>query len=194
MQKSTPLKTKILTRYELEHFKPSPRSILLAISDSPNDRAHVDLSQWDKVYFHSFVDAGYDEESIATFGRDFDRVYADYISPEKVSDLRSDLNLIMADSPELLVIESEGGKGRTQAIAQYLRDGFGSIVEQEIGEANQTVLRLLNNDISLLRVIASARSGELDEQNDLNFDAEETPTTLISKLLNFFGVEQKPRH
>lgn len=191
MTTSSPPRVLMLSRYDLEHFTPPQNSILVSISDTPDDLALVRSEQWQNVHYHTFIDSGYDEESVENFGRDFDHIFADYITPDKASALIHDLELIVEAQPSLIVVESDGGNGRRLAVSRFLLSRFGCEFDQTDGEANITVLRLLNRDPVLLEAIVSARSGESEAQKELSPTPSEQG--FLSKFLGLIGIEQNPR-
>lgn len=191
MHQAHPFQVQFMSRYDIEHFTPPPRSVLISIADNENDRAKIDLSSWDGVYFQSFIDAGYDEESLS-FGQDFDKVYADYITPEKAQSLRHDIEDALMKRPDLVVINCHAGRSRSAAVAQYLKERYGADMTQDTSEANQTVFRLLRLDRGLMDAIEESRNSPT--ANLVDPTTEETePTGFIYKLLALFGVDTRPR-
>lgn len=191
MQQAHPFQVLFMSRYDIEHFTPPPRSVLISIADNENDRAKIDHSKWDGVYFQSFIDAGYDEESLS-FGQDFDKVYADYITPEKAQSLRHDIEDALSKRPDLVVINCLAGRSRSAAVAQYLKERYGAEVTQETGEANQTVFRLLRLDRDLMDAIEESRNSANVEAGEHRTEEPE-PSGFIYKLLALFGVDTRPR-
>lgn len=186
-----PFQALFMSRYDIEHFTPPPRAALISIADNENDKAKIDPSKWSGVYYHFFIDAGYDEESLS-FGQDFDQVYADYITPEKAQALRQDIEKALGTGPDLVVINCHAGRSRSAAVAQYLSERYGAKLTQETNEANQTVFRLLRFDRSLLDAIESSRNDKNLGQNPVQ-DEQPAPTGFIVRLLNLFGVDTSPR-
>lgn len=193
MPHRNPTRVLMMTRYELERFSPPQASMLISISDSPGDPAHVSVENWERVYFHSFVDTSYDEETIEGFGKEYDHVFADAITPEKALKLINDIEAMMELQPELIVVECDAGPGRSASIAQYLMKRYSCECDQEITDVNMAVLRLLNHDQTLRHAIESARSGEMDHQKYGGDPQPAPPQGFLSRLLGLFGVEQNPR-
>jgi hypothetical protein len=182
------LKTQFMSRYDLEHFNPPANAVLISISDNEDDKAQVNKALWSDVSFHTFIDAGYDEETIS-YGLDYDRVFSDYITPEKANALRADIERMLSTKPALFVINCQAGRSRSAAVAKYLHERYSAEISQDTPDANQTVLRLLRSDPRLLASIQAARSGELDAQS--NVEEREKPRNLISRLLEFIGVDTR---
>ncbi|MGI0646895.1 hypothetical protein ACRCPS_17920 [Pseudomonas aeruginosa] len=178
-----------MSRLDLEDFTPPPGAMLIVLSDDLGDKPRIDPTQWAMITQHAFVDGGYDEETIAQFGSDYDRVYADYITPEKAEELRRVIMAMANARPPLIVASCQAGRSRSAAVAQYIKDHYGAALEKETPEANQTVLRLLRVDFALNNAIAEARSGSADATQT---QEQEPQRGFLSKLLEFFGVQQTP--
>lgn len=190
---SPPLHVQFMSRADVESFTPPPNAMLISISDTPDDKAHIQPAMWRQVGMYHFVDGGYDEEAIATFGSDFDRIYgADYFTPEKADTMRADIDRMVGLMPQLLVVNCQAGRSRSAAVAQYISERYGAIIAQETPEANQTVLRLLRLDSSLNRAIQEARAGKF-ENDSPDGDEFRPKRGFVSRLLELFGIEQSPQ-
>lgn len=190
---SPPLHVQFMSRADVESFTPPPNAMLISISDTPDDKAHIQPAMWRQVGMYHFVDGGYDEEAIATFGSDFDRIYgADYFTPEKADTMRADIDHMVGSKPELLVVNCQAGRSRSAAVAQYISERYGATISQETPEANLTVLRLLRLDSSLNKAIQDARAGKL-ETLMLETDDPKPKRGFFSSILELFGIEQSPK-
>lgn len=182
------IKTVFMSRYDLERYTPQANAVLISISDNELDKAIVDKSLWALVSFHTFIDAGYDEENIQSFGKDADRIYADYITPQKAESLRTDIATMIKMQPPLIVVNCQAGRSRSAAVAQFLKDRYQVEIDQDTPDANQTVLRLLHGDYHLLSAIEAARDGKYDE----GFEEPAPPArSLFRGFLDLLGISQR---
>lgn len=85
-----------LPRTDAERFRPVAGSHLVSISDGPEDPAAIDETHWESVSYHHFIDAGFDEETIALYGSNFERTFRDYFLKPKAEVLRTRLDTLTA--------------------------------------------------------------------------------------------------
>lgn len=134
-----------LSRGDAERFRPAAGSHLVSISDGPEDLAAIDETRWESVSYHHFIDAGFDEETIALYGSNFERTFRDYLLMPKAEELRTRLNTLAAQRA-FVVINCQAGRSRSAAAAAYLRDQHGYRLEKPTPDANMCVIRMLFRD------------------------------------------------
>lgn len=186
---SRKLTVAFMSRSEAEDYEPPAGSMLISISDDIDDKAAINPEKWARVSYQAFVDGGYDEETIAQFGSDFDHVYADYFTPEKASALRAVIAEMAGANPPLIAINCQAGRSRSAAVAEYIQGHYAAEMAQDTPEANETVLRLLKMDAALITAIDNARNEATEQAHDT---APQNTKGFISKLLDFIGIEQNP--
>ncbi|RAU36352.1 hypothetical protein [Pseudomonas sp. RIT411] len=144
-----------LSRGDAERFRPAAGSHLVSISDGPEDPAAIDENHWESVSYHHFIDAGFDEETIALYGSNFERTFRDYLLMPKAEELRTRLDTLAAQRV-FVVINCQAGRSRSAAAAAYLRDRHGYHLEKPTPDANMCVLRMLSRDASLMAAYREA--------------------------------------
>ncbi len=144
-----------LSRADAERFRPAAGGHLVSISDGPEDLAVIDETEWESVSYHHFIDAGFDEETIALYGTNFERTFRDYLLMPKADALRDRLNAL-AQQRAFVVINCQAGRSRSAAAAAYLRDRHGYRLEKPTPDANMCVVRMLSRDASMMAAYREA--------------------------------------
>lgn len=152
-----------MSKEDVEAFSPPPGSALFSISDNQFERAEVDESKWDSVFFHYFIDGGYDEQLIEYSGKKFREDYQSYFMPETGEKIRKELDSVVGKC-SLIVVNCKYGRSRSAALAKYISDVYGYSREQDAEEANQTVYRMLHQDGVLMGAIR--RTEEVPEEKE----------------------------
>lgn len=105
--------------------------------------------------YHHFIDAGFDQETIALYGSNFERTFRDYLLMPKAEEMRIRLDTLAAKRV-FEVINCQAGRSRSAAAAAYLRDRHGYHLEKPTPDANMCVLRMLSRDASLMAAYREA--------------------------------------
>ncbi len=141
-----------MSRQDVEKFYPPHGAVLISISDDPQYQAHLKDTTWARVFFHHFLDGGYDEQLVAYSGHRFRDIYQSYLMPEGAAKLRHQIGMVV-DKTELIVVNCEYGRSRSAAVAKYISETHDFQLGQDASEANETVYKLLNNDRALMQAI-----------------------------------------
>jgi len=144
-----------MSRSDAQEYKPDGPAHLISISDGLDDQAAIVEGRWKSVTYHHFVDAGFDEETIALYGDQFELRYADYLLADKATILRVCL-LALVSTKENIVIHCQAGRSRSAAVALYLKEHHGYRLEKPAPDANICVYRMLVQDEDLLSAYAIA--------------------------------------
>jgi hypothetical protein len=138
-----------MSRSDVQRFKPSAPAHLLSISDGEDDQAVVDGGRWQTVEYHHFVDGDFDEEKMALFGAKFEHFFRDYFLSAKADRLRDSIGRLAATGADI-VVNCQAGRSRSAAVSRFISESYGYLLSQDTPESNQTVLRMLRRDSSLL--------------------------------------------
>lgn len=144
-----------LPRSEVEALIPPRGYHLISISDGEEDEANIDESKWSSVSRHHFIDAGYDEETIAMFGSDFTSRFADYCLEGSADVLRARV-LEIVQRREPVVVNCQAGRSRSAAVAKFISDHHGYELLQPTPDANMCVYRMLARDAALIQAYRAA--------------------------------------
>lgn len=172
-----------VSRSEAEAMAPPAGTHLLSISDNESNQAHINASLWDIVSFHHFIDAGYDEDLIAACGESFEAIYRSYLLPDQAQTIRARICEI-AEHAGQIVVNCEAGRSRSAAVARYISDWHGFVLEEATPDANMTVYRLLIRDPSLSLACRQAMDAAREAP---------TPRSVWSRLCDRFGLVKLDR-
>lgn len=167
-----------VSREVVAEMVPPAGAHLISISDSEEDQMRIDMSGWDSVSYHHFVDGGYDETIIRDCGYKFERMYQSYILPSKADHIRERIAGIAEAS--LIVVNCRYGRSRSAAVARYISDIYGHTLDPMPTEANLTVYGLLHKEPQLIRAIEEGRElGPTERDESVGF---------IARLLTWAGL------
>jgi predicted protein tyrosine phosphatase len=172
-------KVMFLSKKKAQDFYPPPGAVLISISDDEDHQLRLKDTSWSRVFFHHFLDGGYDTQLVSYSGERFRDIYQSYFMPEDAEKLRHQIQDV-ADQTDLIVINCEYGRSRSAAVAKYIRDAYDFELDQDPIEANHTVYKILQGDRELLKAIRE--SDKLRQQL-------ESPS-LLRKVANWLGFSR----
>ncbi|MBW6123060.1 hypothetical protein KZ843_09205 [Pseudomonas aeruginosa] len=171
-----------LSRRDAEDALPSDGYHLISISDGPEDQAAIDESRWASVSYHYFIDAGFDEDTIAQFGGDggdFETRFRDYFLEDRAEVMRQRIAAIV-ELRQPIVVNCQAGKSRSAAVAKFISTHYGYQLDKPTPEANMCVYRMLARDGVLIRAYRSATA--LETHSDQHASA-----SVLGSIKRFFG-------
>lgn len=125
-------------------FVPPPNHVIISIA---NPGRTVPLKAgWAEVLRYAFTDTEYDHKSLKFAGIDW-WIATGAFAPEQAISLRANLARLQRTTNEItLVVHCLVGESRSAAIAQFVAETHGAVLEQGNSPyANQTVLTLLRD-------------------------------------------------
>lgn len=132
-----------ISQSEAERLDPIPGAAMISITDP--DKQPATLGQWDHLYQDNFYDGGYSESTIKSLKGAFRRSYASYMDSQQALRLAQYLAELVDKGVTQIYVHCYFGVSRSGAIAMYLQDKHGYVVNKAITKPNQTVYQLLQD-------------------------------------------------
>lgn len=155
---------------------------MISISDGPDDQAEIDEGRWASVSYHYFIDAGFDEETIALFGGDggdFELRFRDYFLEDRAEEMRRRIAAIV-ELKQDIVVNCQAGRSRSAAVAKFISSHYGYQLEKPTPDANLCVYRMLAKDGVLIRAYRNATAAKISS-------GEESTDSIFTSIKRFFG-------